>query len=87
MAGSAAIRTVSPSRSPPSALAAAGLLQGLLCTPNSLAEDLEYRELCEFAAENGADYVLMNPLSSMGRGVKAQHGWPPPRSGCVTSTT
>jgi radical SAM protein with 4Fe4S-binding SPASM domain len=54
------------------ALAAAGLLQGLLCTPNSLAEDSEYRELCEFAAENGAEYVLMNPLSSMGRGVKAR---------------
>jgi radical SAM protein with 4Fe4S-binding SPASM domain len=53
-------------------LAGVGLLQGLLCTPNSLAEDLEYRELCEFAAENGAAYVLMNPLSSMGRGVKAQ---------------
>ena len=56
------------------ALAAAGLLQGLLCTPNSLAQDGEYRELCEFAAENGAAYVLMNPLSSMGRGVKAT--WP-----------
>jgi len=54
------------------ALAAAGLLQGLLCTPNSLAQDSEYRELCQFAAENGADYVLMNPLSSMGRGVKAR---------------
>ena len=53
-------------------LAAAGLLQGLLCTPNSLADDREYRELCEFAAENGAAYVLMNPLSSMGRGVKAR---------------
>jgi radical SAM protein with 4Fe4S-binding SPASM domain len=53
-------------------LAAAGLLQGLLCTPNSLAEDEEYRELCEFAAANGAAYVLMNPLSSMGRGVKSR---------------
>jgi MoaA/NifB/PqqE/SkfB family radical SAM enzyme len=53
-------------------LAAAGLLQGLLCTPNSLAEDEEYRELCEFAAGNGASYVLMNPLSSMGRGVKSR---------------
>src|SRR6202161_560884 len=60
--------TVAPVR----ALAAAGLLQGLLCTPNSLAEDGEYRELCEFAAENGAAYVLMNPLSSMGRGVKSR---------------
>ena len=53
-------------------LAAAGLLQGLLCTPNSLAEDEEYRELCDFATRNGASYVLMNPLSSMGRGVKSR---------------
>jgi radical SAM protein with 4Fe4S-binding SPASM domain len=53
-------------------LAAAGLLQGLLCTPNSLAEDEEYRELCEFAAASGAAYVLMNPLSSMGRGVRSR---------------
>ncbi len=53
-------------------LAAAGLLQGLLCTPNSLAEDEEYRELCAFAAASGAAYVLMNPLSSMGRGVRSR---------------
>jgi radical SAM protein with 4Fe4S-binding SPASM domain len=53
-------------------LAAAALLQGLLCTPNSLAQDTEYRDLCEFAVANGATYVLMNPLSSMGRGVKAR---------------
>jgi radical SAM protein with 4Fe4S-binding SPASM domain len=53
-------------------LAGAGLLQGLLCTPNSLAEAEEYRELCEFAVENGAAYVLMNPLSSMGRGVRSR---------------
>src|SRR5690606_24141187 len=53
-------------------LAAAGLLQGLLCTPNSLAEDAEYQELCQFATEHGARYVLMNPLGSMGRGVKAR---------------
>lgn len=53
-------------------LAAAGLLQVLLCTPNSLAEDEEYRELCQFAADHGARYVLMNPLGSMGRGVKAR---------------
>jgi len=53
-------------------LAAAGLLQGLLCTPNSLAQDEEYRELCEFAVSQGAKYVLLNPLSSMGRGVKAR---------------
>jgi radical SAM protein with 4Fe4S-binding SPASM domain len=53
-------------------LATAGLLQGLLCTPNALAEDDEYRELCAFAVEQGAEYVLMNPLSAMGRGVKSQ---------------
>jgi radical SAM protein with 4Fe4S-binding SPASM domain len=53
-------------------LAGAGLLQGLLCTPNSLAEDEEYQELCEFAARHGAAYVLMNPLSSMGRGVRSR---------------
>ncbi|MEV0780410.1 radical SAM protein [Streptomyces sp. NPDC050433] len=52
--------------------AAVGILQGLLCTPNSLAEDEEYAQLCTFAKEQGARYVLMNPLSSMGRGVKAQ---------------
>lgn len=53
-------------------LATAGLLQGLLCTPNALAQDEEYRELCAFAVEHGAEYVLMNPLSSMGRGVKSR---------------
>jgi len=47
------------------------LLQGLLVTPNNLAEVSEYAKLCEFAVENGATYVLMNPLSSMGRGVKS----------------
>jgi radical SAM protein with 4Fe4S-binding SPASM domain len=53
-------------------LAEAGLLQGLLCTPNNLAEAGEYGELCRFAVDCGAGYVLMNPLSSMGRGVKAK---------------
>lgn len=53
-------------------LAAARLLQGLLCTPNALAADDEYRELCEFAVEHGAKYVLMNPLAPLGRGVKSR---------------
>lgn len=53
-------------------LGAAGILQGLLCTPNSLAQNEEYVELCEFARANGARYVLLNPLGSMGRGVKSQ---------------
>jgi len=47
-----------------------GLLKGLLATPNTLAEAAEFAELCAFARECGAEYVLMNPLASMGRGVK-----------------
>ncbi|MGI8817274.1 MAG: radical SAM protein [Pseudonocardia sp.] len=53
-------------------LGAAGILQGLLCTPNSLAQNEEYAMLCAFARENEARYVLLNPLGSMGRGVKSQ---------------
>ena len=53
-------------------LGAAGILQGLLCTPNTLAQNEEYARLCEFARRNGARYVLLNPLGSMGRGVKSQ---------------
>ena len=52
--------------------AEAGLLQGLLSTPNILTRVDEFKELCQFALELGADYVLMNPLSLMGRGVKSQ---------------
>lgn len=52
-------------------LAKRKLLQGLLVTPNNLVQIDEYSRLCEFAIENGATYVLMNPLSSMGRGVKS----------------
>lgn len=49
-----------------------GLLKGLLATPTTLAEAAEYTELCAFARECGAEYVLMNPLASMGRGVRGQ---------------
>lgn len=52
--------------------AAAGLLQGLLSTPNALTDPNEFADLCAFAVEVGAKYVLMNPLSSFGRGVKSQ---------------
>ncbi|MEU7021895.1 radical SAM protein [Streptomyces sp. NPDC046203] len=48
--------------------ARAGILQGLLCTPNNLAQDQEYRDLVRFARDQGAKYVLMNPLGNMGRG-------------------
>lgn len=52
--------------------AEAGLLQGLLSTPNLLTDVDEFADLCAFAVEIGAEYVLMNPLSSFGRGVKSQ---------------
>ena len=51
-------------------IAQRGLLKGVLVTPNNLAEPDEYEELCRFARDCGAEYVLMNPLSSMGRGVR-----------------
>lgn len=51
-------------------IAQRGLLKGVLVTPNNLAEPDEYGELCRFARDCGAEYVLMNPLSSMGRGVR-----------------
>ncbi|MBR8842411.1 radical SAM protein [Pseudoalteromonas sp. JC3] len=50
----------------------AGLLKGILVTPNNLASSNEYNEICEFAIECNAKFVLMNPLSSMGRGVNSK---------------
>jgi radical SAM protein with 4Fe4S-binding SPASM domain len=50
------------------ALGARSLLKGVLVTPNRLAAVDEYEELCRFAKECGAEYVLMNPLSPLGRG-------------------
>lgn len=49
-----------------------GLLQGLLVTPNTLTNINEYVRICQFAIKNKAKYVLMNPLSSFGRGVKSK---------------
>ncbi len=48
------------------------LLRGILVTPNNFAEANEYVDICEFAIENGASYVLINPLASMGRGTKSK---------------
>jgi radical SAM protein with 4Fe4S-binding SPASM domain len=53
-------------------LADAGLLQGLLSTPNALTTEDDYIELARFAVETGAEYLLMNPLSSFGRGTKSK---------------
>ena len=48
-----------------------GLLNGILVTPNNFAEIDEYAQICDFALKMRASYVLMNPLSSMGRGVNS----------------
>ncbi|MDB4947502.1 MAG: pyrroloquinoline quinone biosynthesis protein PqqE [Gemmatimonadetes bacterium] len=53
-------------------LGAAGLLQGFLSTPNAFTSVHDYTALTEFAHEVGAKYLLMNPLSSFGRGVRAK---------------
>lgn len=44
------------------------LLQGILCTPNIFTPLEEYAEICNFAREKHARYVLFNPLSEFGRG-------------------
>jgi radical SAM protein with 4Fe4S-binding SPASM domain len=51
--------------------AEAGLLKGILSTPNRLAADHEYADLYRLAEELRVDYLLMNPLSRFGRGVKS----------------
>jgi radical SAM protein with 4Fe4S-binding SPASM domain len=53
-------------------LGRAGLLQGFLSTPNSFTTPAEYTALTEFAQESGAEYLLMNPLSSFGRGARSR---------------
>jgi radical SAM protein with 4Fe4S-binding SPASM domain len=53
-------------------LAAKGLLQGLLSTPNRLTTPEDYTALAEFGAAVGAEYLLMNPLSAFGRGVRSR---------------
>lgn len=43
-------------------------LNGILVTPNTFASISEYVDICKFAKQCGAKYVLMNPLSQFGRG-------------------
>ncbi len=57
-----------------------GLLKGVLVTPNSLTQLAEYDELCRYAGTCGAEYVLMNPLSAMGRGVRSSGRYGVPES-------
>jgi radical SAM protein with 4Fe4S-binding SPASM domain len=51
------------------ALADAGLLKGILCTPNALGSVDEYEQLYSIARDLEVEYLLMNPLSSFGRGT------------------
>ena len=44
------------------------MLGGILVTPNVYASIDEYSDLCDFAKNIGAKYVLFNPLSEFGRG-------------------
>ncbi|MDD5639807.1 MAG: radical SAM protein [Candidatus Pacebacteria bacterium] len=46
------------------------LLQGILVTPNKLVNIDEYSDICLFAIQNHAKYVLFNPLSPFGRGLE-----------------
>lgn len=49
------------------------LLNGILCAPNHFSNNEEYINLCKFAKENHAKYVLFNPLSKFGRGNETQN--------------
>lgn len=53
-------------------LGRSGLLKGVLSTPNSLAASAEYDALYDLTDELGAEYLLMNPLSSFGRGIRSR---------------
>lgn len=54
------------------ALADAGLLKGILCTPNALGSSEEYEHLYALARDLGIEYLLLNPLSSFGRGARSR---------------
>lgn len=49
-----------------------GILNGIMCSPNIFSNDEEYANMCQFAKENKASYVLFNPLSKFGRGNQTQ---------------
>lgn len=48
------------------------ILNSILCSPNVFSNDSEYIQMCHFAKDNGASYVLFNPLSKFGRGSISQ---------------
>ncbi len=47
------------------------LLNGILVTPNNYSSLDEYEQICKFGKDNGAKYVLINPLSELGRGQES----------------
>lgn len=51
-------------------LSEAQLLKGFLSTPNNLADPAEYAEIVKLASDLQAEYLLLNPLSSFGRGIQ-----------------
>jgi radical SAM protein with 4Fe4S-binding SPASM domain len=53
------------------AIGKAGKLNGILCTPNLFCEEEEFVNICQFAKDNNAKYVLFNPLSKIGRGQES----------------
>lgn len=50
-------------------LSSNNLLKGLITTPNVFSNWQEYVDLCYFAKNIGAKYVIVNPLSEFGRGI------------------
>ncbi len=52
-------------------LGSENMLNGILVTPNIYASIEEYKDICQFAKDNNAKYVLFNPLSEFGRGEES----------------
>jgi radical SAM protein with 4Fe4S-binding SPASM domain len=50
-------------------LAEFGLVKGILATPTATSTPDDFVELCRLGDRVSAEYVLMNPLSPLGRGV------------------
>ncbi len=50
-------------------LAEFGLVKGILATPTAASTPEDFVELCRLGDRVAAEYVLMNPLSPLGRGV------------------
>ncbi len=48
-----------------------GLLKGILVTPNIYTPIDEYKQIYDFGKKCGARYILFNPLSQFGRGVRS----------------